>query len=280
MNDLVPLKEASISLADLYAYSALKKHGVKSKEEFLRLDKQVKSILDIYLADEHCVRVIRKIKEELRVQRELAAAMPGYHKLDITEEQITISDVLFDGPKPATVSAADRSLIRKTFRMIAAIAHPDRGGSPEDFHEALTLKDAGDLRGLTFLYNRLCKERNLFWRQSEDGLADAAMSSSVFGRMLDSLTSSKIFRVARYHISGSKENAASQLHLILMDRLAQTTLQTQEFRSLLVKKIAEQRSSAQEVPQEQLDALEKSIPDYRKQVIPETDSLFGAKNEQ
>lgn len=124
----------------LRSYSAhLQKRARAMRSKYAKLRDQSESVFySLTMEFPHLVERIKQVQEELALRAQGTRDTVG--SLDRS------SDRKFDSNNPEKVS--DRYLLKNAYRMASAIAHPDKGGSAEDFAAVHAAYQAGDLASL------------------------------------------------------------------------------------------------------------------------------------
>lgn len=154
--------------------------------------------------DEVCKEFPEELDKIAKLRRNLRYLSTG---VPTTESLDTFIDPLSD------LTDADRHTLKVTYRRAASLAHPDKGGSTEDF---LYIREAyanGDIDALReYVVFRIDPNRNMlnYWNQQID---QAATRWEVF-------RSTPKFKIAQFHMFGQHQMARTRAKTFL-DKSAQ-----------------------------------------------------------
>lgn len=199
---IVLYKEASVNLANLWLYGLLKVGADKEKVRLRRLMDQVNSALSAQaktLPD--LENEVNRLKREIRL---ITKGTPVTEPLDPASMQpILKSDPNFNQQQ----YDAESVLLKQAYRLVAMLAHPDKGGTQELFDEVRTAYLNRDLPTLTHLYLTLSKGRNLYWQQSDEGVEHMSNELERPRVITEKVKASPVYVIARLHIAGKAELA-------------------------------------------------------------------------
>jgi hypothetical protein len=209
MNNIVPLKEATINLANLWAFNTLRKESAKRKAEYLKLLEGMHLICEIY-ADKF-PDILDKIKEIRLDIRLITRGTP------VTEPMLDADEPIFTDSHSQQLYDAESALLKQAYKKAAQTTHPDRlGGNSDLFDLVNKAYKARDLAELTELYLFAVNKANLWWQQSTEAVLYATMEMERPRTQLNQLKATPLFKVSRYHTVGRFDLAeeAMQQHLL------------------------------------------------------------------
>jgi flagellar basal body rod protein FlgB len=200
----VRVEQSSIDLRRLAQFPRELAQLRKAREGFNRLHEQVVNICNDYakkfpeLSDE-----IKRLRLEIR---NLTKGTP------VTEAQDSPKTIQSDiaGFKNSELQNVNSMFLKKAYRILAQLTHPDRGGDPELFDEVHKAYKARDIVFLTELYITLHKSKDPFWvsRSSKEWI-EVEKKRPAVNKM--KLQSTPEFVIAHLHMSGNTAAAESAM---------------------------------------------------------------------
>lgn len=157
----------------------------------------VNDISDLYaLRFSDLTEKIHDLKLQIRL---ITKGTPTTEALDsVSSEPSLRSDPAFNEQQ----YNAHSEMLKKAYRKVAPLTHPDLGGDLETFKQVRSAYATRDLSRLINIYVTLAHASNLYWQQSEDGINYASTEFERFRVMTDRLKANPVFAIARYHMSG------------------------------------------------------------------------------
>ncbi len=220
MPNIVLYNEATVNLGFLYLFQRTYEAGRKEKAKLHKLLTQLDDIAAIYFdRNEDVADAIVEVKREIRL---ITTGSPATESMDPPSAGSPLS-LLDDGVKHQ-LDDAQMQLLKRAYRKLAAICHPDKpGGSVEEFQAVQKAYENQDLDELIYLYVTHFKFRNLYWRQSFDGLDFVFTEVNRPRTQMAMMQNSPLMRAAGLHICGRTDAANDYVRRILLDKLAALT---------------------------------------------------------
>lgn len=209
--------QATINLCNLYCYRLQMDGGKRAYARYKKTNKSVNDVLD-RIANEPEHELLSSEIKRLRLEiRMMTKGIPTTEPMTpVDERPVLRSDPFFNEQQYNTYT----ELLKRAFRKVAALAHPDKGGDTDIFQQVLDAYEQRDLEFLTDIYIRLSTERNLYWQQSEAGL-DHAISQMYRPSALEArMKAAPEFAVAQAYVQGNKLLANMLMALQLRDQIA------------------------------------------------------------
>lgn len=220
MTALVLYGQSRICLSTQWLFYTTHKKALINKRAFSNLKIQLAAIADMYVKDHEEINI--EIDRHLRAIRELTTGIPA------TESLSAHFEIERQG---AQLSDAERFFLKKAFKQVASIVHPDKGGNDLQFQQALLAYSTGDYLELTDMYVNLVKYNNLWWRQSPEGLEYVGTEVSRPSVGLQKLRTSLLFKVSQHHVQGNKEAASATMKTVLLTQLSALMFELHNLRS-------------------------------------------------
>ncbi len=203
--NLIPYQP--IYLAKLYVFRSLYKEGLKEKAAYAKTYEAICTITDLVAKEfPELLAEITRLRLEIRLETK---GIPTTEALDAASAQpILTSDPNYNEQQ----FNAFQEMLKRTWRKLAPLIHPDRGGSKEVFQDAYK---ARDLQRLTDIYMRIKVVSNLYWQQSEEGMAYASTELERSKVQHQAIRASPVFMVVQNHLSGNVQRARHimEIHL-------------------------------------------------------------------
>ena len=170
-----------------------------------RVDYYDRLILPILREHTALYASVRKLKSEIQLQTK-----------GVPSTEAISNDVM--SMNPVRQDSANRFLLKKAYRMAAAVAHPDKGGSHDDFLSIHKAYRAGDMSSLNeyVLSRRLgLLERIKYW---DDERRKPRIKHQLF-------QATDAFRIVQYIALGQHEQAVALGELLLKHMILSLQLQ-------------------------------------------------------
>lgn len=207
--DLVVYRK--IDQANLHCYRLLTLNIELERKKLKTLTTDVNNVVALYMQNPE-LEAMGKKRNELRLEiRFMAKGIP------VTEPQ-SLDDLPTDTMSEQQ-SVAYMQLLKRAYRQVAFILHPDRGGDTEAFQDLQEAYAAQDLNRINAIYISLTKSRDIYWQSSDEGLDWASTELHLVSTRLYKLQSSALFKVVRCHMAGGFEKAHSFMHQHLVQEI-------------------------------------------------------------
>lgn len=209
---LVPVRQASLDIAKLAVYKKLYSAAIKERKTLDRLTTQCDTVLDQY---EKQFPNLTSILDELILElRLIVRGTPVTEPIDATQVH-NMRDEISNQQQYQALSL----LLKKAYKKVAQLAHPDKGGSKEVFHEVEEAYRDRDLPRLSDIYIQIVSGRDLYWQQTDEGLYHASNEYQRPHTLMARIMASKGYEVARAHSSGNFNHASFLMETILHERI-------------------------------------------------------------
>lgn len=198
MNYPLALYGSEIHLENLFIYNTLMTAAKQEKEVYTSLVKRVDDLLDKYAKEyPDLLEEVARLKLEIRLHTK---GTPTTEPMDAAAPAPVLrSDPNFSEQQYNAHSEA----LKRAYRKVATLAHPDRGGTADAFKEVAQAYANRDLAHLTDIFIRLSKHGNLYWQQSEDGIYYASTELERPRAMMEKLKAQGTYAIARHHMTGA-----------------------------------------------------------------------------
>lgn len=214
MNHLVVWKPP-LDLGMIAAYHKIRTAADKRRVGHVRLHKQVDQIIG-RLAEEHCVRELDLIEELQRELRLITKGTPVTEALTPDDkEPIMTSQPGFSQRQYDALT----QVIKRVYRKLAMLCHPDRGGDIVVFQEVEVAYGMRDINRLNAIYLSIVEGRNLYWQQSS-GVYHVSTELQRYGVEEELLKQTAGWRATRLYLAGQVNNAADIVKIYLTDKAA------------------------------------------------------------
>jgi hypothetical protein len=187
----------ALDLGKLAQYNKLMPKVSMARNRYYKIHAQVLKIANDYYA------ALPEVDVVIRLRREIRMATKGTPET-IAVDSITTAGYVSFGTEQ--LYNAQAHLVKKAYRLVRSLVHPDLGGDAELFR---LVNAAYHLRDLTFLqelYIQLVKD-SLWYRASDEGLAYLKQEIERPVVSLRILQSTPEFTIAQRHLSGNIESA-------------------------------------------------------------------------
>jgi hypothetical protein len=137
--------------------NALRRKALRARREVAR-KKDLIHDMSVKITNHHTDLLLKIVTVRNRI-RLIRKGEPATEALDPVDNTSQLDDNLSD---------ADRFLLKKAYRKAAALTHPDKGGSVEDFQSVQAAYAAGDLTSLNeffLLQEESLQDRIEYWLQ-------------------------------------------------------------------------------------------------------------------
>lgn len=160
------------------------------------------------------VKELHRLKLEIRL---ITTGTPTTEPLDsVSSDSVLMSDPNFNARQYNAISV----MLKDAYRKAAMVTHPDRPNGSEDlFAQVKQAYNERDLAHLIYLYLSVSAFRNLYWRQSEEGISFASTELDRYTSSFQKMKSSEAFKVARFHIIGFPWKAETQMQSVLLKEI-------------------------------------------------------------
>jgi hypothetical protein len=209
---LVPYRKATIDISRLAVYRKLNEHAIKERKALDKLQDQCNTILDRY---ENSFPDLTQILDSLTLElRMIVRGTPVTEPLDPVQIR-NMRDEMGNEQQYQALSL----LLKKAYKKVAQLAHPDKGGSKEVFHEVEEAYRDRDLPRLNAIYIQLSAGRDIYWQQSDEGLYHASNEYQRSSVMRQQIVASRGYQVVRQHSTGNFNHASFLMESILHERI-------------------------------------------------------------
>jgi hypothetical protein len=203
-----------LRLQDLAAYRKIRAAADMQRAYYERAIKQVQTIVG-KLQETYCEAELDEIEDCQRRIRLLTKGTPLTESLAPEDKE----PVLFSDPNHNQRQYdAHTVLLRKAWRNLAPLCHPDKGGDKEVFQEAQTAYKMRDLERLVAIYLSIAQGRNLYWQQA-DGLYHVSSEYERYGVKIEMYRQLPAWRAARLYLAGQVNSAVNIVRLDLAERI-------------------------------------------------------------
>lgn len=207
MNSLVEYSKASINLTRLYRYHHLRSITKYQTDKYDRTVERMTKICDKYMDQESIAKITDRIKA---IKLEIRNATRGQANQEALDgESFAALDIDRAGQQ---LSNAEQVMLKTAYRKLCNIAHPDKGGNADLFHDIHTAYKHNDLLALQALYFQLHSGNDIFYQQSEKAVNKAHTDSIKPETKFQTLKSTTMYNVSRLHTIGRFDAASEILH--------------------------------------------------------------------
>jgi hypothetical protein len=202
-----------LDLGMIAAYRKVRAASDLRRVKHVRLHKQVDTIIG-RLAEAHCdreLRIIEALQLELRLITKgtpVTEALTPDDKEPIMTSHPGFSQRQYD---------ALTQVIKRVYRKLAMLCHPDRGGDIVVFQEVETAYGMRDINRLNAIYLSIVEGRNLYWQQSS-GVYHVSTELQRYGVEEELLKQTAGWRATRLYLAGQVNSAADIVKIYLTDK--------------------------------------------------------------
>lgn len=203
---LVPFGQ-TIDLPNLFVYNYLYNASKKEKEKTDKLIAYLDSVLSYYSTHHE-----KLCEERLRLRLEIRLITKG---TPVTEPMTDLADsesIAAYNQMTESQRIAFTELLKKSYKAVAMLCHPDRGGDPEVFKELEEAYRDRDLTRINSMWISLTRGRNLYWQSSEEGIEWASTELNRPMVTQEKLKSTPLYDIVRQHACGKIFKANALMH--------------------------------------------------------------------
>jgi len=158
---------------------------------------QVLNLVNKYVDQQELAAACKRMRRQIRLATRGA---PLTAEADSVAQALLLED-------SEQLYAAQTEILKRSYRQLAKVTHPDMGGDPEVFHAVNTAYRLRDLKALYNLYVTLVQQRNLRWVCGPDALKWVSTEQKRSAVNLVRMRATPEFAIVQSHHSGNIERA-------------------------------------------------------------------------
>lgn len=221
------LVDQKIDLANLYVYNYLYSASKKEKAKTDKLIQYLDSVLAFY--SKHHEKLCEE-RQRLRLEiRLITKGTPVTEPMDDLAESESITQY---NQMTESQRIAFTELLKKAYKAVAMLCHPDReGGSVQVFQELEAAYADRDLTRINSMWLSLTKGRNLYWQSSEEGVDWASTELNRPMVTQEKLKSTPLYDIVRQHACGKVFKANALMHAYLKEEILKLMMELEHLRN-------------------------------------------------
>lgn len=231
----------ALNLINLYMFQQLLDRCIKRRAEYERVANEVNTVSDVLI-----LKYPKIADEILRLRLDIRLELRG---TPVTEPMDSLDPRMHEDSHLTEAQYAARTLLlKRAYKAVAQVTHPDReGGSEELFKQTGDALKYRDLDELNYIYVNAVHVRNLYWRNSSIGHEYIGTTSDKYCVRLELLRKSTGFAIVRHYRSGRIQLAQQMMQQHLEQRVLELMMELDYIRAQNVKKRKEgERKERQE----------------------------------